>query len=272
MTRAPEPKPLMMMMRLSAAAALVAVGAGHAQMNYPPSTRQGLPGKTWPGALSGQGAGGFCEQPNAMSAPPGPDGAPRRGGNPLNGACMLFSQPNTKQPKISIIPGEPTLNEEKYRTNNVNVTSGPADWTRTMPWRDPGMSPVLGSGCGVAGGGIEYNSNGGWPPTGMLQGQDPLSILKGPPNGPQTTWAAGSNQTVAMGVWANHGGGCEHCALRQRLCPAVSVCNGACVRLRAVGRRQLQAVQERARESHRGVLPRERAEVCRGRHPVAAAH
>ena len=119
---------------------LAAVAAGHGQMNYPPSTRQGLPSKTWPGALSGQGAGGFCEQPDAMSGNPGNSGVPKRGGNPLNGACMLFSQPNVKQPKISIIPGEPTLNQAKYRTNNVNVSSGPADWSRKMPWRDPGMA------------------------------------------------------------------------------------------------------------------------------------
>lgn len=36
----------------------VALARGHGQMNYPPSSRQGLPGKTWPGALTGQGGGG----------------------------------------------------------------------------------------------------------------------------------------------------------------------------------------------------------------------
>jgi hypothetical protein len=206
-------------MRAVSLAALVAGVAGHGQMNYPPSTRQGYPGKTWPGALAGQGAGGFCEQPNSMSGNPGTGGVPKPGGNPLNGACMLFSQPNAKQPKISIIPGEPTLNEAKYRTNNVNVSSGDGDWTRTMPWRDPGMSPVLGSGCGVAGGGIMWNSNGGWPATGMQQGEDPLSVLKPPAAGPQTMWQAGSTQTVAMGVWANHGGGCKCAHPPQRAVP-----------------------------------------------------
>jgi hypothetical protein len=34
------------------------VAYGHGQMNFPPSTRQGILGKTWPGALSGEGAGG----------------------------------------------------------------------------------------------------------------------------------------------------------------------------------------------------------------------
>ena len=136
---------------------------------------------------------------------PGPPsgGVPRRGANPLNGACMLFSQPSAKQPNISIIPGEPTLNEAAFRKNNVNCSSGPGDWTRTMPWRDPGMAAVLGSGCGVAGGGIVWNGNGGWPPTGMQQGQDPLSILKPPASGPETTWKAGSAVTVANGIWAN---------------------------------------------------------------------
>ena len=54
------------------------------------------------------------------------------GGNPLNGACMLFSQPSVKQPGISTIPGDPTLNAAQFRTNNVNVSSGPGDWTRKM--------------------------------------------------------------------------------------------------------------------------------------------
>lgn len=35
-----------------------------------------------------------------------------------------------------------------------------------MPWRSPGDAPVLGSGCGVAGGGLVFNNNGGWPATG----------------------------------------------------------------------------------------------------------
>ena len=33
-----------------------------------------------------------------------------------------------------------------------------------------GSAPVLGSGCGVAGGGDTFNGNGGWPPSGMTQG------------------------------------------------------------------------------------------------------
>ena len=85
------------------------VASGHGQLNFPPSTRQGLPGKTWPGALSGQGSGGYCEQP--LSENPN---------NKLNGACMLFSQPSVKQPGISMIPvGGATLNDAKVRCWSV---------------------------------------------------------------------------------------------------------------------------------------------------------
>lgn len=175
--------------------------SGHGQLNYPPSTRQGIAGKTWPGALEGQGAGGYCEQPNSENPH-----------NPLNGACMLFSQPNVEQPDASIIPGEPTNNEAKYRTHNVNVSGGPNDWTRKMPWRAPGRAPVLGSGCGVAGGGNVWNENGGWPPTGMALGADAIE-LPGPEGGPVTHWQVGSHVTVAWGMWANHGGGYSY-----RLC------------------------------------------------------
>eukprot|EP01043_Picozoa_sp_COSAG02_P116362 COSAG02_NODE_52781_length_305_cov_5.898058_1_plen_37_part_10 len=36
---------MMLPLRLTAGAALLAFTAAHGQMNYPPSTRQGLPGK-----------------------------------------------------------------------------------------------------------------------------------------------------------------------------------------------------------------------------------
>ena len=78
------------MMKLSLALGLGMAArsvSAHGQMNFPPSTRQGLPGKTWPGALSGQGAGGYCEQPHSTAF-----NATYH--NKLNGACMLFSQPN----------------------------------------------------------------------------------------------------------------------------------------------------------------------------------
>jgi hypothetical protein len=65
---------------------------GHGQINYPPSTRQGLAGNTAPGSYD---AGGFCQQPNSENPH-----------NPLNGACMMFSQPSAKEPWASIIPGK----------------------------------------------------------------------------------------------------------------------------------------------------------------------
>ena len=115
----------------------LSAASAHGNLNYPPSTRQGIAGKTTPGSLQG---GGYCQQPW------GPEKQPFQH-NSLNGACMLFSQPNVKQPTVAIIPGPPTLNASKWRTVNVNVSSGAADWTRIMPWRSPGAAPVLGSGC-----------------------------------------------------------------------------------------------------------------------------
>eukprot|EP00656_Telonema_subtile_P056025 TRINITY_DN8857_c0_g1_i1.p1 TRINITY_DN8857_c0_g1~~TRINITY_DN8857_c0_g1_i1.p1 ORF type:complete len:345 (+),score=39.24 TRINITY_DN8857_c0_g1_i1:155-1189(+) len=193
----------MMVCRVLPFAILAAMAHGHGQMNYPPSTRQGYAGLTWPGALTGQGSGGYCEQPNSTAL-----NATYQ--NPLNGACMLFSQPNPEQPNVSSIPMEPTL-EHAYRTVNLNFSSGPQDWTRTMPWRAPGSSAVLGSGCGVAGGGKMWNPNGGWPATGMRLGDDPLEVLPKAQN--PTLWARGSIVQVAFGIWANHGGGYSY-----RLC------------------------------------------------------
>jgi len=193
-----------MLLALLAIVTFATVCDAHGQLNYPPSTRQGFHGLTWPGALSGEGAGGYCEQPNSTAY-----NATYH--NQLNGACMLFSQPNIEQPDISIIPGKPTLNDPEFRTVNRNVTGGPADWTSRMPWRWPGSAPVLGSGCGVAGGGKMWNPNGGWPATGMSLGMDPLHVLPKATN--PTLWSLGSVVQVAFGVWANHGGGYSY-----RLC------------------------------------------------------
>lgn len=124
----------------------------------------------------------------------------------------FFSQPSAEQPTAAVIPIAPTNNDSQYRTVNVDVVGGDGDWTRIMPWRAPGWAPVLGSGCGVAGGGIVHNSNGGWPPRGMSQGEDALT-LPGPEGGPVTLWQAGSSVEVAFGIWANHGGGYSY-----RLC------------------------------------------------------
>ena len=189
-----------MKLLLLSLALLVAPTSGHGNLNYPPSSRQGIAGKTAPGRLGG---GGYCEQPW------GPEPQPFHH-NALNGACMLFSQPSAEQPTAAVIRGPPTLNASKWRTVNVDVSSGPGDWTRLMPWRSPGSAHVIGSGCGVAGGGDVWQANGGWPARGMAQGADPLATL---PKGAPTVWQAGSNQTVAWGMWANHGGGYSY-----RLC------------------------------------------------------
>jgi len=147
--------------------ALLAVrSAGHGQMTSPPS-RNG-------GNLT---TAGYCF---GMQMAP----------------CLWFSQPTT-------IPGEPTLNDAKYRTYNVKVADGPNDWTRKMPWRAPGSAPVLGSGCGVAGGNPLPLPNGGFAPPGVEQGLDGLKLPETKP----TVWERGAAVEVAWSTTANHGGG-----------------------------------------------------------------
>eukprot|EP00051_Salpingoeca_urceolata_P019139 m.275749 g.275749 ORF g.275749 m.275749 type:complete len:368 (+) comp19357_c0_seq1:89-1192(+) len=150
--------------QVALAAAVVAVVAGHGQMTLPTGRNNGT-------------------LANA--------------GNCFGYECFWFSQ-------IVEIPGEPTLNEKKFRTVNVDVSSGADDFTRQMPWRAPGTAPVFGSGCGVAGGGDKERGNGGIPPPGIKQGADALDVLK--PSA-EVTWRRGSIQEVAWAIYANHGGG-----------------------------------------------------------------
>ena len=77
---------------------------------------------------------------------------------------------------------------------------------------DGGTEPVKPTGCGVAGGGDTFNNNGGWPPTGMTQGADTLSLPAGRP----TVWSRGSVVDVAWGMWANHGGGYSYVHMPSR--------------------------------------------------------
>lgn len=112
-------------------------------------------------------------------------------------SCMWFSQPVE-------IPGDPTLNDERYRTFNVKVSAGPRDWSRKMPWRAPGSAPVIGSGCGSAGGGPKEMDNGGSPPPGYAQGADGLTQ---PETASKAHWRRGSVQEVGWAMLANHGGG-----------------------------------------------------------------
>jgi len=116
-----------------------------------------------------------------------------------------FSQPAN-------IPGEPLLNDKEYRTFNVDVESGPKDWTRRNPWRSPGLAPVIGSGCGSAGGGPIRHENGGMAPPGFKQGADALDVTRRSDN--PIEWSRGSTAEVAFGLLANHGGGYSY-----RLCP-----------------------------------------------------
>ena len=56
---------------------------------------------------------------------------------------------------------------------------------------------------GVAGGGLVYNDNGGWPPKGMSQGEDALRLPG--PTVLTTNWTSGSTVEVAWRLMANHG-------------------------------------------------------------------
>ncbi len=157
---------------------------GHGHITWPPSTRHG-------GSLE---TAGRCWPSQA---------------------CFWFSQPTW-------IPGKPKLNDKRYRTFNVDVSGGPDDWSRVFPWRAPGTAPVLGSGCGLAGGSKTWRAPDGIPPTPYPLGFDGALL---PPRSPQV-WRAGDTVEVAWAITANHGGGC---ALRMASasCPAEG--DGSCV-------------------------------------------
>jgi hypothetical protein len=72
-----------------------------------------------------------------------------------------------------------------------------------MPWRAPGKAPVLGSGCGIAGGNPLPIPNGGTPPNGVEQGLDGFMLPETEP----TVWKKGDVVEVAWAILANHGGG-----------------------------------------------------------------
>lgn len=135
-------------------------------MTYPNSTRHG-------GSLA---LGGDCDK--------------------SSGACYWFTN---NQP----IPGLPVLNDAWIRSVNVNESNTALDWSKANPWRAPGTAPVLGSGCGIAGGGPVIYANGGTPPRGIEQGVDGITL----PKKTATIWPRGSIQEVGMAVSANHAGG-----------------------------------------------------------------
>jgi len=109
------------------------------------------------------------------------------------------------------IPGEPTVNEEQFRTYNVKVSSGSHDYSRKNPWRAPGTASVQGSGCGLFGGLLTPYLPSTGPLVGMYpNGTDGASVTATP----ATEWQKGSVQEVAFAITANHGGGYSY-----RLCP-----------------------------------------------------
>lgn len=123
---------------------------------------------------------------------------------------MWFSQPDASGPSssdpIALIPGEPTVNDAAFRTYNVDVSSGSTDYTRYNPWRAPGSAPVIGSGCGRAGGGPIREYNGGTAlEFGLHQNMDGADLP--PVKGPATVWTRGAVEEVAWAINANHGGG-----------------------------------------------------------------
>lgn len=125
-------------------------------------------------------------------------GSLSRGGDCTNGACFWF----TNNVEITV---KPTLPKSARSVTN----GGSPDVYAHSPWRAPGSAKVLGSGCGVAGGGPAAYANGGFAPSGFAQGSDG----KDAPAMDPTTWQLGSTVEVAWAIAANHGGGYQY-----RLC------------------------------------------------------
>ena len=115
--------------------------AGHGRITWPASTRHG--GSLETGNRCGRGAEG----------------------------CNSWFSNNVK------IPGAPSLASPGLRTVQPNVTSQPQDVYAASPWRAPGSAPVLGSGCGVGGGGRLPYRNGGYC-AGCPQGLDGKHLPK----------------------------------------------------------------------------------------------
>jgi len=198
----------------------------HGHMNYPPSRQGGSV------ALAGQ-----CWK---------------------DGQCYWFSQP-------AVIPGKPTL-PDYARTFNVNVTGGPKDWTRKMPWRAPGTAPVYGSGCGTAGGGPKSYPNGGTIyrivasfAKHVKQGDDSLNVL--PPLAKPTVWKRGGVEEAIWSMHANHGGGYSY-----RLCNKKGTISEECFQrtvLNMSGKTQFYQIGDD--ESTRQEIPR--VSVTEGTYP-----
>lgn len=127
------------------------------------------------------------------------------------GRCLWFTSP-------ILIPGPPTL-PDYARSFNVEVKSGPLDWSRRYPWRAPGTAQVSGSGCGIAGGNKVTLFNGGVSPPTIPQGFDGADLPARRP----VTWKKGDEVEVAFALTANHGGGYSY-----RLCSTDGDINEEC--------------------------------------------
>merc|ERR1719384_1137745 len=147
-----------------------------------------------------------CHGHSTLTWPPSRTGGTlAHAGACVNNSCMWYTD-------FTEIPGMPTLNEEQFRTYNLNVSSGACDWSRKNPWRAPGTAPVHGSGCGLLGGAATpyLGSAGALVPSEFSPGTDGTNTTAGP----VSEWPKGSVQEVALALTANHGGGYSY-----RLCP-----------------------------------------------------
>jgi len=196
-----------------------------------------------------------------MTLPPSRNGGTlERAADCLYGECMWFSQPAN-------IPGEPTLNDEALRTYNVEVSAGPRDFTRHFPWRAPGSAPVIGTGCGRAGGGPERWYNGGTAKEfGLVQDMDgsELAVVN------RTVWQSGGIEEVAWAVNANHGGGYSY-----RLCRSGEALTEACFQrtpLRFAGDKQWLQWRQSWGDNESSITRAEipRVTVSSGTHPVGS--
>lgn len=120
-------------------------------------------------------------------------------------------------PKQSDFPAgcklvEPTNNDPKTRSWNVNNKAAQGDFTKYNPWRYPGKAPVHDP-CGAASGYINPSHDPYGPeiPKGYAPWAKGSEVL---PEGRATVWKAGGLADVSWSIAAQHGGGYQY-----RLCP-----------------------------------------------------
>jgi hypothetical protein len=114
-------------------------------------------------------------------------------------------------------PMEPTNNDAKYRTFNLQNKSVAGDWTRYFPWRAPGFSKPLDA-CSIASGFREGENSYGSSVSGFTNGAKGSSVA-----GKVTYWPAGGTAEARYGIMVNHGGGYQY-----RLCPKTQTLTEEC--------------------------------------------